>query len=82
MATLAVKQSGARQTVELDGDDISRNVRAISLDIEAGQLPTVRVDLAVFELETDTGETKIHLAPGTADLLVRLGWTPPTEEKS
>lgn len=79
MGKLAFWQAGQRQTVELDGEDISRVVRSVSIDAEAGGLPTVRLELAVFELETASGETKIHLGSGTEDLLKRLGWTPPKE---
>ena len=73
------QSSPVRQEVELDGKDISHLVRSVSIDAEAGHFPTVRLELAVFEMEFATGETRIHVAPGTADLLVDLGWTPPAE---
>lgn len=81
MATFAFRQSAGLQTVELDGEDISRAVRSVGIDAEAGGLPAIRLELAVFELETAVGESEIHLAPGTEDLLKRLGWTPPEEMK-
>lgn len=68
-------------SVELDGEDISRLVRSISLDSEAGHLPEVTLDLMVVEVETVTDETRVHMAPGTAELLVRLGWSPPEEDR-
>lgn len=66
------------QKVTLDGEDISRFVRAVSIDADVSNAPSVRLDLAVFEIESAT-EAKIHIAPGTEDLLARLGWTPPVE---
>ncbi len=75
---LIFRQTDAyKQSIELNGEDISRYVRSFSIDAEPGRLPEIRLDLAVFEVETDTSDAKIHLAPGTADLLVQLGWTPP-----
>lgn len=68
------------QVVTLDGDDISRLVRSVSIDAEAGHIPSVRLELAVFEIESAAEGTKVHIASGTEDLLVRLGWTPPAEE--
>lgn len=77
---LTFRQDGpVNQTVELDGEDISRYVRSFSIDAEAGHLPEISLDLLVFELEAETSDTKIHLAPETAGILVRLGWTPPRE---
>ena len=68
------------QRVELEGEDISRLVRSVSIEAEAGHLPTVTLELAVFEIETAAGDAKIHLAQGTAELLERFGWTPPAGE--
>ena len=80
MSSLVIRQSGAVQTVELDGEDISNSVTSLSLDMEAGNLPRVQLDLAVFELETQAGDAQIQIAAGVEDLLKRFGWTPPTEE--
>lgn len=66
------------QKVTLDGEDISHLVRAISIDTAAGDPSSVTLELAVSEIET-AAETKIRIAAGTEDLLVRLGWTPPVE---
>lgn len=81
MPKLIFHQGAGRydQKVELDGADISRLVRSVSIDAEAGVIPSVRLELAVFEVES-VAEGKIHIASGTEDLLVRLGWTPPAED--
>ena len=77
---LKFTQEGRKQTVELDGEDISSAIRSMTLDVEAAQPPTVHLNLVVFEIETDLGETRIHITDSTVDLLKRLGWTPPAEE--
>lgn len=77
---LTFTQNGRQQKVHLDGEEISSAIKAISIEAEACQVPVVRLDLAVFEIETDTDEVKIHITDSTVDLLKRLGWTPPAEE--
>lgn len=73
------RQDGLQQFVELDGEDISRLVRSVSFDVGVHEIPAVRLELAVFEFESVSGQTEIHIADGTADLLKKLGWTPPEE---
>ena len=69
-----------KQEVELDGVDISRLVRSVSIEAEAAHVPTVTLELAVFEMHSEIAAARIYVAPGTAELLVELGWTPPAEE--
>lgn len=67
------------QVVKLDGEDISKQVRSLSITATAGQLPAVVLDLLVFEIdsEAEEGVSEIQVTQGTADLLLRFGWTPP-----
>lgn len=80
MARLAFRQEGRKQVVELDGEDISACIRSINISAEAWEAPEVSLQLAVFEIETGADESRIHIAEGTAELLQRLGWTPPAGE--
>lgn len=68
-----------QQVVKLDGKSISDQVRSISITAKPGELPTVVLDLLVFEIESDLeeGVSQIQVTQGTADLLQRYGWTPP-----
>lgn len=68
------------QVIELDGVDISRAVIGLSLNIRAGEMPTVVLDVVAEELPTQLDEVRAYLPDATKELLVRLGWTPPTEE--
>lgn len=65
-------------TVEVDGNDISRTVRGLTLTTEAGHLPRLVLDLLVFTSEAD-GEAQVHIPADTAATLVALGWTPPDD---
>lgn len=85
MAKLSFHQGPGRydQVVKLDGEDISKAIRSLSINAEAGQIPEVELQLAVFEIEVGgppelgMAETKIRIFDETVELLKRLGWTPP-----
>ncbi|MEV2277759.1 hypothetical protein AB0I72_19445 [Nocardiopsis sp. NPDC049922] len=94
--TLNVDHVG-RGKVELDGDDISNVVRAVTVAAEVGQLTEVTLGLklresavvdtdAVITVPDETRDALIHLGwmpPDVAhDQLVQLGWTPPAENGS
>jgi len=68
------------QAVELDGVDISRALIGLSLTVRAGDMPSVVLDVIAEEVPTQLDEVRAYLPDATKDLLVRLGWTPPTEE--
>lgn len=65
--------------VLLDGEDITGALTGLVLDMQAGELPTARLDVRVTELPGVDTQVRAHLAPEARELLVRLGWTPPTE---
>lgn len=67
--------------VEVDGHDISKAVRSVIIELEAGNRPRVELDVAaffvdVFELE----DPRILISGDVSAALVRLGWTPPADE--
>lgn len=68
------------QVVELDGVDISRSLIGLSLNIRAGDMPSVVLDVIAEEVPTELAEVHAYLPDATRELLVRLGWTPPAEE--
>jgi len=68
------------QVVELDGVDISRSLIGLSLNVRAGDMPSVVLDVIAEEIPTELDEVRAYLPDATKDLLVRLGWTPPAEE--
>lgn len=73
--------TGHSATVELDGVDVSAGVCAVDIHAEASaEVPRVVLHIAALASDIET-EAKVRLAPGTDDLLIQLGWTPPSEEK-
>ncbi|MFI6251506.1 hypothetical protein [Streptomyces sp. NPDC051016] len=66
--------------VELDGVDISNALLGLSLNVRAGDMPTVVLDVVAKKIPAELDEVRAYLPDATKDLLVRLGWTPPAEE--
>lgn len=66
--------------IHLDGHDVARTVRALTLSLGPDRLPSVELDVLVFgEMELDVEGAQVLLPEATRELLVRLGWTPPAE---
>jgi hypothetical protein len=66
--------------VELDGHDIARALAGLTVRLTGDPIATATLDVIAEELPEEIGEVKAYLPDATKDLLVRLGWTPPTEE--
>ncbi|HKX69886.1 MAG TPA: hypothetical protein VJM75_01605 [Acidimicrobiales bacterium] len=64
--------------VEVDGQDISRTVRGLTLSAEVNHLPRLILDLRLFTSEVE-GQAQVHIPADTAATLVALGWTPPDD---
>lgn len=82
MAALEISGVPALGTckVLLDGTDVADALRGLTLDMGAhDDLPTATLDVLVTELPGVDTEVRAVIAPEAHDLLVRLGWTPPTE---
>lgn len=64
-------------TVRLDGEDISRDVHGVALQLDGRSVPTVVLDVIVQDINLGVGQAEVRIPDGTRDLLIRLGWTPP-----
>lgn len=61
--------------VVLDGKALP-GVRSADVSTAVGYIPTVTVELAAREVIVD-GELRVELGSATAEVLEKLGWTPP-----
>lgn len=81
MSKLTFRQGVSRgdQVVTLDDENISKQVRSIRITADAGQPPSVVLELLVLEVdsEVEEGVTEIRVPQATADLLSRFGWIAP-----
>jgi hypothetical protein len=69
---------GPGTTLEVNGHDITKTVRSMTLTAEAGNFVTAEIDVVVFDAEIN-GEATIQLPEATHDALMKLGWTPPDQ---
>lgn len=77
--SLKVSTAIGKATVELDGEDIADCVLGMQLTFRGNDLPTARLDLALFDVTpVDSEQIEVLLDDRCRDLLVRLGWTPPS----
>lgn len=72
-----ITDGGGGGSLLIDGVDISSSVRSYSLDGIAGEMPDLRLRLAL-RTTTFSGEVLVDIPPETHDALVAIGWTPPT----
>lgn len=67
--------------ITIDGHDISRAVRAYTVEHAARDVPVVTINLNVYEhLQLDERKARVQVPDDTHDVLVMLGWTPPAED--
>jgi hypothetical protein len=69
---------GVSGAVTVDGVDVSSAVRGVRINASAGELVSVELDVIAVEVDMVGAETDVLLPDATRDLLIRLGWTPPT----
>lgn len=75
-----IRTEGTRGQVLIDGHDIARAVSALSFDANAGEIPTLRLDLQLIDVtELGSTEAEVLLGVEVGETLKRLGWTPPEE---
>lgn len=71
---------GITSKVEVDGHDISRAVRRVQVDLTAGHIPEVDIELAVLDVAPfEVESAQVLISPDVHDALVKLGWKPPLE---
>jgi hypothetical protein len=63
--------------VHLDGEDIGRDLTALTLRLVAGKATTAVLDVFIDDLSTDLEDVQAVVPEATRKLLVQLGWTPP-----
>lgn len=75
-------ESGGLKTggsLVIDGVDMSHFTESLSLDMGAGIAPRLTVNL-VGPVLSAALEAEVAIPEPTADLLLKLGWTPPAAE--
>ena len=78
MSEVKITHDGVRGTVEIDGQDVSNAVAGASVEVKAGYIPEVTLDLRVISVrELSLENARVLLPDDVAELLQRLGWTPP-----
>jgi hypothetical protein len=65
--------------VELDGTDITKLTTGVTVSYAVGQIPSVELDVLVFEATSDAGLAEIRIPEDTRALLMKFGWSPPTD---
>lgn len=71
--TLRADGSG---TINVDGVDITRAVRSITVESEPCRPPQLNLELTITEVEIDGG-FHVVIPDRLREALVALGWTPP-----
>lgn len=75
---LQVSNKGvAGAEVQLDGEDIARDLTALTVHLAPGARPSAVLYVNIDGLAFDASDAEIELPPSTHKLLVQLGWTPP-----
>lgn len=72
-----VDKTTRKGVVRLDGADISDSVVAVTMESMAREGTIVTLTLFIPEPVIEAEGSTVELRPDTADLLMRLGWTPP-----
>ncbi|MEY9876631.1 hypothetical protein ABH931_006141 [Streptacidiphilus sp. MAP12-33] len=62
----------------LDGHDIANHIVGYTLRHRAGERPSIQVELLPHVFEAQPEDVDVELAPEVAELITRLGWTPPS----
>lgn len=79
-ARVVLSLHNSEQSVEINGVDISRCVRTVTVSGGAGTVPQLTLTLNVeHKITTDCSGVEMYLSPATAALLAQLGWKSPEE---
>lgn len=66
-------------TVELDGEDISSNVRGVDLSCSVDEWTRATLHLSAVDVDADV-EAEVVLPEPLRRALIAQGWTPPPEQ--
>lgn len=81
MSKISVTSDGMRAKVELDGQDISHCIQGLAVRYDVHNAPTAVLDVVLFRhSEVDAEDMAVEIPDSTAELLVQLGWTPPSQK--
>jgi hypothetical protein len=65
--------------IKLNGEEIQNAVQGLQVTGTPGASFDVELDLAIFEtFRFESEDAAVHVSDGARDLLIKLGWTPPT----
>lgn len=68
-------------SLTLDGHTISpRGVSGLTVEAGAGEVPRLILDVHVLENTEIDGQMGVYIPEESRELLITLGWTPPTDE--
>lgn len=79
MKTEIMLHGAGNGTVVLDGQDVTKAVRSLVVEGGVNQVPSLVLDLTLWELTKVDGEFDVLVSERAADLLIHLGWTPPSD---
>lgn len=68
---------GHKSKIELDGQDISKHVRSITLTATAGEFTKVSLDLTPVHVHVQADQIQAEVSAELEDILEALGWTSP-----
>lgn len=64
-------------TVEIDGHDITKAVRSVTVSAAAGEPSVMTLEMAVWEAAEIDGEVTVEVPDAVRDALLKVGWTAP-----
>jgi hypothetical protein len=71
---------GRRCRIEVDGEDISGAFNKLSITADIKSAVEIELEMGVFEQERTNGDVRLVFAgKDTRELLIKHGWTPPSE---
>jgi hypothetical protein len=68
---------GHRGRIELDGQDISKYVRSVTVTATAGEFTKASLDLSPVAVRVQGKEIQTVVSSELEEILEALGWTPP-----
>lgn len=84
--TLTLSGGPMPYKVTLDGQDLSKGIRRLTIDVGPNDWPRVEAELVIHAIEvTELGVKDSHFVVSMPDearaALIALGWTPPAGEQ-